>query len=88
MQEILDLKGKVVVDTDLHKLSDQTHKLTEAIDQFISGKCKDLQRQWKVHHNFCLGGIFCIKLLENGSPVKLHHINDIPNFSSDSDIEN
>ena len=33
VQKILDLKGKVVVDTDLHKLSDQIHKLTEAIDR-------------------------------------------------------
>ena len=32
VQKILDLKGKVV-DTDLHKLSDQIYKLTEAIDQ-------------------------------------------------------
>ena len=31
--KILDLKGKVIVDTDLHKLSDQIHKLKEAIDQ-------------------------------------------------------
>ena len=33
VQKILDLKGKVIVDTDLHKLSDQIHKLTETIDQ-------------------------------------------------------
>ena len=33
MQKILDLKGKVIVDTDLQKLSDQIHELTEAIDQ-------------------------------------------------------
>ena len=33
MQKILDQKGKVIVDTDLHKLSDQIQKLTEAIDQ-------------------------------------------------------
>ena len=33
VQKILDLKGKVIVDTDLHKLSDQIYKLTEAIDQ-------------------------------------------------------
>ena len=33
MQRILDLKGKVIVDTDLDKLSDQVHKLTEKIDQ-------------------------------------------------------
>ena len=33
VQKILDLQGKVIIDTDLHKLSDQIHKLTEAIDQ-------------------------------------------------------
>ena len=33
VQKILDLKGKVVIDTDLHKLSDQIHKLTEGIDR-------------------------------------------------------
>ena len=55
---------------------------------YIWGKCKDLQRQGKVQHVFCLGGIVCIKLSENGSPVKLNHISDIPNFPSDSDIEN
>ena len=33
VQNILDLKGKVIVDTDLHKLSDQILKLTETIDQ-------------------------------------------------------
>ena len=33
VQKILDLKGKVIVDTDLHKLSNQIYKLTEAIDQ-------------------------------------------------------
>ena len=29
VQKILDLKGKVIVDTDLHKLSNQIHKLAE-----------------------------------------------------------
>ena len=33
VQEILDLKEKVIVDTDLHKPSDQIYKLTETIDQ-------------------------------------------------------
>ena len=33
MQKILDLKEKVVVNTDVHKLFDQISKLTEAIDQ-------------------------------------------------------
>ena len=35
VQKILDLKGKVIVDPDLHKLSDQTSKLTEAINQIL-----------------------------------------------------
>ena len=56
--------------------------------RFIWGKCKDLKRQGDVHHVFCLGGIVSVKLSEKGSPVKLHHISDIPNFPSDSDIEN
>ena len=33
MQKILDLKGKVIVDTGLHKISNQIDKLTEAVDQ-------------------------------------------------------
>ena len=33
VRKILNLKGEVIVDTDLHKLSNQIHKLTEAIDQ-------------------------------------------------------
>ena len=36
--------------------------------KYSRGKCKHLQRQGKVHHVFCLGGIVCIKLSENGSP--------------------
>ena len=46
MQRIFDLKGKVRVDTellDLPKLSDQTSKLTEAIDQI------SLQINWILH---------------------------------------
>ena len=31
VQKILDLKGKVIVDTDLYKLSNQIHKRTEEI---------------------------------------------------------
>ena len=33
VRKILDLKGEVIVGTDLHKLSNQIHKITEAIDQ-------------------------------------------------------
>ena len=41
---ILDPKGKVIVDTDLHKLSNQIHKLAEAIDQ-ISLENRKLTRE-------------------------------------------
>ena len=50
MQNILDLKGKVIVDTDLHKLSDQIHKLTEAIDQ-ISLENKKLTSELSITKN-------------------------------------
>ena len=33
MENILDLKGKVIVDTDLHKLSNQISKLKEAVER-------------------------------------------------------
>ena len=51
-------------------------------------KCKDLQRQGQVNHVFCLGGVVCIKLSENGGPIKLYHMNDIPDFPSESSVEN
>ena len=50
VQKILDLKGKVVVDTDLHKLSDQIHKLTEAIDQ-ISAENRKLTSELVITKN-------------------------------------
>ena len=33
---------------------------------------------------FCLGGGVCLKVSENGSPIKLYHMNDIPDFPSES----
>ena len=56
--------------------------------RYIWGKCKDLQRQGQVNHVFCLGGVVCIKLSDKGSPIKLYHMNDIPDFPSESSIEN
>ena len=35
MQKILNLKGKVIVDTDFHKLPDEISKFTEATDQIF-----------------------------------------------------
>ena len=42
--------------------------------RYIKGKCKDLQRQGQVNHVFCQRGVVCIKLSENGSPIKLYHM--------------
>ena len=56
--------------------------------RYIWGNCNDLQKQAKVRHVFCLGGIACMKLSENGSPVKLLHISNIPDFPLISNIKN
>ena len=37
---------------------------------------------------FCLGGVVCIKLSENGSQIKLYHMNDNPDLPSESNVEN
>ena len=50
VQKTLDLKGKVIVDTDLHKLSDQIRKLTEAIDQ-ISLENRNLASELSIKKN-------------------------------------
>ena len=50
MQNILDRKGKVLVDTDLHKLSDQICKLTEVIDK-ISLENKKLTSELSITKN-------------------------------------
>ena len=50
MQKTLDLKGKLMVDTDLLKLSDQLYKLTEVIDQ-ISLESRKLTRELVISKN-------------------------------------
>ena len=50
MQKILDLKGKVIVDTGLHKISDQIDKLTEAIDQISLENRKWLSRKMRTSY--------------------------------------
>ena len=52
------------------------------------GRCKDLQRQGQVNHVFCLRGVMCINLSENDSPIKLYQMNNIPEFPSESGIDN
>ena len=56
--------------------------------RYIWGECKDTQKQGHVNHVFCLGGAVCTKLFKNGTPIKLYHMNDIPDFPSESSIEN
>ena len=50
MQKILNLKGRVIVDVDLHKLADQISKLTEAIDQ-ISLENRKLRSELVITQN-------------------------------------
>ena len=50
VQKILDLKGKFIVDTDLHKLSDQIYKLAEMIDQ-ISAENRKLTSELVITKN-------------------------------------
>ena len=47
--------------------------------------CKSKARKIMI---FCLGGVVCIKLSGNGSPIKLYHIDDIPDFPTESSVEN
>ena len=45
VQKILDLKGKVIVDADLHKLSDQNQNLQRLLIKF-NWKTKKLDVNW------------------------------------------
>ena len=49
VQKILDLKGKVIVDTDLHKLSNQIHKLTDR----PNFSRKQGTYKWACYHKKC-----------------------------------
>ena len=85
VQKILDLKGKVIVDTDLHKLSDQIHKLTEAIDQSELVITKNLnsrteERIINLEKNQAKG--------EQYSRRNNVELSGIPNCIYDEDLEN
>ena len=36
IQKILDLKGKVVIDADLHRLCEKIERLTESMNQIVA----------------------------------------------------
>ena len=40
VQKILDLKGIVIVDGDLHKFCEKTERLTESMNQIVAEKKK------------------------------------------------
>ena len=42
VQKILDLKGKVVIDADLHELCKKIERLTESVNQIVA-ESKNLQ---------------------------------------------
>ena len=68
VQKILDLKGKVIVDADLYKLSDQISKLTEAVDQ-ISLENRKLRSELVITQNVNNRLEEKIINLENGSSI-------------------
>ena len=101
MQKILDLKGKVIVDTDLHKLSDQTSKLsdqtsklTEATDKISLGNRKlksELVVSQNVNSRLEEKIINLEKNQANGEQCSRRNnveLSDIPNIIPDEDLEN
>ena len=87
-QALLETKNGLVVRPLIIWMSPIKFLSRHHFARYIWVKCKDLQRQGQVNHVFCLGGVVCIKLPENGSPIKLYRMNDVPEFPSESGVEN
>ena len=94
VQKILDLKGKVIVDTDLHKLSNQIHKLSEAISQ-ISLENRKLTSELVITKNMNSRLEERIINLEKKQAKWKQYsrrnnveLSDIPNSIYDEDLEN
>ena len=94
VQKILDLKGKVIVDTDLHKLSNQIHKLSEAISQ-ISLENRKLTSELVITKNVNSRLEERIINLEKKQAKWKQYsrrnnveLSDIPNSIYDEDLEN
>ena len=91
---ISDLERKVIVDTDLHKLSDQIHKLTEMIDQ-ISAENRKLTSELVITKNVNSRLEERIINLEKNQAKGEQYsrrnnveLSDIPNSIRDEDLEN
>ena len=94
VQKILDLKGKIIVDTDLHKLSNQIHKPSEAISQ-ISLENRKLTSELVITKNVNSRLEERIINLEKKQAKWKQYsrrnnveLSDIPNSIYDEDLEN
>ena len=94
VQKILGLKGKFIVDTDLHKLSDQIYKLTEETDQ-ISLENRKLTSELVITKNVNTRLEERIINLEKNQAKREQYIRSnsielsgIPNSICDEDLEN
>ena len=51
--------------------------------RYILGKCKDLQRRWKIYQVFCLGGTIAVKVTKRSSARKIFHECDLLDLDTD-----
>ena len=45
--------------------------------RFLWGKCKDLQRKWRISQVFCIGAVVTIWVTENSLAIKILHERDL-----------
>ena len=96
IQKILDLKGKVVIDADLHKLCEKIERLTKSMNQIVAEN-KKLQSDIAIMKNVNRELEDKIVYLEKKSAKGLQpqysrrnnvEISGIPNTIPDNDLEN
>ena len=94
IQKILDLKGKVVIDADLHKLCEKIERLTESMNQIVAEN-KKLQSDIAIIKNINRKLEDKIVYLEKNQPKREQYsrrnnveISGIPNTIPDNDLEN
>ena len=94
IQKILDLKGKVVIDADLHKLCEKIQRLAESINQIVVEN-KKLQSDIAIVRNVnCKLEDKIVYLEKNQAKWEQYscrknvEISGIPNTIPDNDLEN
>ena len=94
VQENLDLKGKVVVDVDLHKLCEKIERLTTSMNQIVAENKKllsDIAIVKNVNHKLEEKIIYLEKNQAKGEQYSRRNnveISRIPNSIPDKDLEN